>query len=241
MGIHMIRAAVKQALVKSWSYSRLDDYEKCPAYFRYKHIVKMPVPPAPAMERGNQMHSTLEHHVQAPAKYKIPKVLAGSMGKDMLGKLKDYRKRGATPERQLGFDRGWKVVPWNDWDNCWFRAKIDLSVRDESSLVTVDYKSGQMNHAKHRDQLELFALSALLAEPDAEYESSIGHAWYLDHGIIGPAVVVLNKDRAVPKLIKAWEKRSAPMFADRAFKETPGQQCNWCPFSGRRGGPCKKG
>lgn len=236
----MIRAAVKKALVTAWSYSRWADYQTCPKFFFFKHVEKVPTPENPAMARGNDLHKNLENHVKMPKVFKITRQLAGSMGTPMIKELKSLIACGAEAERQIALTKGWTPTGWFEPD-CWLRAKLDLSARHTASLRTIDYKSGQMNHAKHRDQLELFALVAVMAEPNADYESSTGEAWYIDHGIMGPPVVVVNKDRAIPKLRKAWEGRVAPMFADRAFKETPGSQCNWCPFSGRRGGKCKKG
>ena len=34
--------------VTAWSYSRLSDYQQCPAKFKHKHMDKLPDPPGPA-------------------------------------------------------------------------------------------------------------------------------------------------------------------------------------------------
>lgn len=50
-------------LPDSWSYSRLADYETCPARFAYKYIIKIPEAENEAFVRGNKVHKIAEKFV----------------------------------------------------------------------------------------------------------------------------------------------------------------------------------
>ena len=44
----------------NWSYSRLADYEKCAALYRFRHIEKLPEPKGDALTRGINIHTQIE-------------------------------------------------------------------------------------------------------------------------------------------------------------------------------------
>ena len=44
-------------IVRSWSYSALSQYEKCPAQYKYARIEKRPQPSSPVLEKGNFFHA----------------------------------------------------------------------------------------------------------------------------------------------------------------------------------------
>ena len=55
----------------SWSYSKYSCYKLCPAQFKYKYIERIPQGPAPALERGLEIHDDAEKFMKGKLK-KIP-------------------------------------------------------------------------------------------------------------------------------------------------------------------------
>lgn len=223
--------------VTSWSYSRYADYRECPAKFHFKHVQKVPEPQGPALARGNEIHDALELFV-LKKRSKLAEAIRTPMGVlyDQLSAV----RRHAMPEMQAAFDREWRIVPWDDWDRAWCRVMVDLTwLEDGGRTVQLrDYKSGKVNEAKHAEQLELYAVYGFVKYPEAQ--QVIALPWYVDHGLAG-APITFDGRRELTRLQRKWEKSVGPLFADRQFKAKPGAQCKWCPFSGRKGGPCKKG
>ena len=51
--------------VKSWSISKLHDYEKCPRFFQLRHVERIPDPrPSKAADRGTEIHNAAEYFVK---------------------------------------------------------------------------------------------------------------------------------------------------------------------------------
>ena len=59
----------------AWSYSRFNDYKRCPFLFAHKHLLKMKDPePGKALVRGREIHTIAELALtgQAKGKWKCP-------------------------------------------------------------------------------------------------------------------------------------------------------------------------
>lgn len=222
--------------VTAWSYSRLSQYRKCPRQFRYAVIEKRPQPKSPAMERGTAIHEHLQKYIERK-KRKLPIELNATLGPELLQVVDRFRKSRAECELELAVDRHWKPVSWFDRD-AWLRVKFD--VRDTSSgRRLVDWKTGKVYAEEHAEQLELYALVEWSHTPDAP--EILAEDIYVDLGIPPVSSLFTDPKKTVPRLRRKWEKLAAPVFKDQTFKAKPGRECTWCPFSGRRGGPCDKG
>jgi RecB family exonuclease len=227
-------------VLTSWSFSRWSDYRKCPAYFRFKHILKTPEPKNAAMDRGTAIHKLAEDYVSGKTA-KLAKELGAF--KAEFAALKKQKVK--VVEENWAFTNKWDLTTWNNWDHCWLRVKLDVAyVHEEHSVVVpIDYKTGKMRAEKNAEyelQLELYGVSALLQMPSVQAASP--RLWYIDEGVIYPnpeerEIEFFRKD--VPALKKKWEARVKPMFQDTTFKPTPGDACRWCHYSKSKDGPCK--
>jgi RecB family exonuclease len=227
----------------AWSFSRLYTYRRCPAWFRYQNILKIPQPPVPAMERGSELHKRLEVYIKDPAKRRLPttfKLIAPTM--------KKIAKLNPRAELELAFDPAWKRVDWFA-PTVALRIKIDLLYHSgPDTLCIVDYKSGRINPEAHQEQLRLYKLAALLTEAKAVQAITTG-VWYIDHEsvprllstTIAPAFAATLKDEQ-----KYWTAQSAKLVRDKQFRPNPGHACAWCPYSYKKTlltggpGPCLK-
>ena len=229
-------------LVKSWSYSRAADYRKCPARFRFKHIAKLPEPSSPALERGGAVDEAVTRYLDGTSRT-LP---AESKFGLRYGKLRDelavLRKAKARTQLELAVTRDWEPCDWRDWDRAWLRAKLDAALLIDSEprvLRIIDNKTGKVRPEEHAEQVEIYAAVAAAFYPEAE--EIRGQLFYLDQGFASDPAVFTDLRRTVPRLRMKWEKITAPMFRDTRFRATPGGHCVWCPYSGKRGGPCDKG
>ncbi len=230
----------------SWSYSRYSDWRQCPLKAKLKHIDKLKEPGNAAMERGSKIHTDAEQYIKGTLKVLPPEL---ALFKQEFADLKKLFKKKGRPmivEDNWAFTKEWTETQWNDWVGCWVRIKLDCAhyVADTIMVVT-DWKSGKPNDYKTREymeQLELYALSALLLHPFlTEVQVRIG---WTDVGEMYPAEPLSFYPKDQKRLLKEWNSRVAPMMADTKFVPKPNSMCKWCYFgqAGKlKGGPglCK--
>lgn len=224
--------------VKAWSFSRYSDYKKCPLSFKIKHLDKIAEPPNAAMARGAAIHTQAENYLKGtlarlPAELKL---FADEFKE--LRKLYKKRTAGMIVEDNWAFTNAWEPTMWNDWVNCWVRIKLDCAhVVDDTTMLVKDWKTGKFRADKNEEyveQLELYALAALLLHP--HIERVIPMLKYVDLGVTYPAegseIVYTRAD--IPKLKKAWAARVKAMFNDKRFAPRPNNLCGFC-FYGKAG------
>lgn len=219
------------------SFSRLNLYAWCPAQFRFQVVIGLKQPPAPAMERGNELHKTLERFVKAEGKVasKLPKELI-----HLKPELTSYRKLNPTTEAQYAFDDKWNVTGYFDKNVSW-RMKVDLRHEPAKGVVRLtDYKSGKVKPEEHREQLELYILTELLVRPaPTRIEAAM---FYVDHMDEPQVLIVHEKPNAklVARYKKTWEAKAKRIRSDTVLTPTPSEfKCGNCFFSSKRNGPCK--
>lgn len=231
----------------AWSWSRYSDYKLCPLKAKLAHIDKIREPKNQAMMRGAEIHDKARDFIKGIIK-KLPAELASF--KDEFSKLKRlYKKKilGAIVEEDWAYRKDWTQTAWNDWAECYLRVKLDVAYyEDEETLIMIDWKTGKFReemHEEYMEQLELYALAALMLLPHVYKVKPL--LKYTDLGQTFPTGKSLVFDRReVSALKKTWEKRLRPMMNDTVFAPRPNDKCRWCFYgqSGKsKGGPglCK--
>lgn len=214
--------------VKSWSYSAYALYDQCPQKYKYVKIDKMKEPQSEALERGNRIHKLgerflLDQTKTVPVEYRH--------FASMLEQLKELEP---FVEQEWGFDKSWRESGYRDWNKTWFRAKLDAGViYPDKTAEAVDFKTGKL-YKTNEDQVELFGAVMMTRYPQVTHVTT--RLWYLDSGdeIIREYTAA---DR--PKIIKKWEQKVGPLFADQKWAPKPGPLCKWCHFRKDNGGPCR--
>jgi CRISPR/Cas system-associated exonuclease Cas4 (RecB family) len=248
----------KLVQITAWSYSRLGDYEKCPALAKFKHIDKLKEPGGPAMDKGNRVHGLAQVWVTG----KMPTDTWG-MTPALLAELRTFaaklkgarippelerfekefeilRKAKATAEENWCFRDDWTATRYDDWNRVWLRVKTDahyLEVakkgrRRETTVHIIDYKTGR-EYPEHVKQRSLYALGAFLKYPDAV--RAVAEHWYLEAG------VERKTEYAAADLedLKAeWSDKTTALLNDTTFAPRPGAYCQYCHFRKAQGGPC---
>lgn len=245
----MAKKPKPRSKVTSWSFSRYSDYKKCPLSFKLKHLDKIAEPKNDAMQRGADIHDAAEQYLKGL----LPKLPAElKLFEAEFKKLRlVYKKKtvGMVVEDNWSFTSEWDRTEWNNWIKCWVRIKLDAAHHESvDSMIITDWKTGKFRpelHEEYLEQLELYALAALILHP--HLKEAKPRLVYLDQGVIYPAegdksIVYTRAD--IAKLKKTWEKRVKPMFNDTVFAPRPNDKCRWCFYgqSGKaKGGPglCK--
>jgi len=220
----------KAAQFEAWSYSRLREYESCPAKAKYKFLDKIPEgEPGRAMARGARIHELAEAYLNAQRAPKLPPEL-----ELFESEFKALRRAKATPESGFQFDASW--TPLDEWfgDSVWCRVKTDAEYTKGKTCTIIDFKTGKQR-PWHDEQLDLYALAGLLKYP--RVGTVIAELWYTDQGDITSARYDRTDEEEMRSL---WSKRVAPMMGDVIFRPTPSRNaCQWCSFKKAKGGPCE--
>jgi len=230
----------------SWSYSRYSDWRQCPLKAKLKHIDKLKEPGSPAMERGNQLHKDAETYIKGLMPKLNPELGLFKAEFAALRKLYKSKKQPMIVEDNWAFAKDWSESTWNDWVNCWVRIKLDCAhYVAEGVMVVTDWKSGKPNDYKtmeYMEQLELYALAALLLHPHLE-QVQVRIGW-VDVGKMYPEEPLIYTPADTKRLRKEWDGRVRPMMADTKFVAKPNAMCRYCWFGQSKkaeGGPglCK--
>jgi len=228
----MARQTKAASRITAWSFSRLQDYRKCPRFAKYKHVDKIREPGNEAMARGSAIGKMAEDFIIAKGKPKCPPEI-----KEFELEFVELRKRKAVCEDQWAFNSSWEETGWFDHD-AWCRIKTDIYAlnKQTNTLLVVDNKTGKVRE-EHQEQVKLYSLGGLLKFPAADAVDA--RLWYLDHGVEEPAEPKLYTPADIPKLKAYWAKQVKPMLADTRFAPKPSYGCRWCFFSKGNSGPCQ--
>lgn len=240
--------------VTAWSYSRYGDYEKCPRFFKYKHVDRLPQDTeSEAMRRGSALHKFVELYVLgqkatyegfkndrgqpicSPQEYKkFYKEWQGILA-EFQEDLDALKEMNPSTEQQIIFTKDWeKETVWNDWEGAWVRIKVDALVSpDPDTLGLIDFKTGKIRD-EHRGQLSLYAIAGFLIRP--QVKTVRGELWYFDQAEV---VDEEYERKHLTALQKDWAKKTKAMLSDTIYKPKPSHACTWCPFSKAKGGPCE--
>jgi RecB family exonuclease len=220
------------SLVTSWSYSAFELYQRCPAAYKYAKIDKLPDPPSKALLNGRVKHKDVENYLKDPKDVPVP--AAGKLFDWLLPALK--AEPHLLVEQQWAFGRDWRETRWFKDDRTWLRSVLDAGViYDDMTVELIDWKTGKY-YGTNEDQVELFALTAMVRYPQAP--KVMTRLAYLDNG----QQVTAEYDSKDREALRAkWEKKVAPLFREETWAAKPNDKCGWCNFSRSKGGPCRYG
>jgi hypothetical protein len=232
----------------SWSWSRLQDYIKCPRWAKRKHLDKMKEPKSPAMERGASVADAMEQYKKGLSSKLPPEAKGFAEDLKRIRALYKSHRDFTFVEEMWGFDKDWKTVPWDDWNNCVVRIKLDegeMYAEEDGSLTfrVTDDKTGKYRPekvAEYMEQLELYCFGVLLRFP--EVNRAEARLRFLDHDLYHPApdVPFFAERDDLPRLLKKWNAMAKPLLSDTSFLPTPSvDSCRFCPDKKSLGGTCQ--
>jgi len=230
-----------------WSLSALGTFEKCPARYNYKYILKIPEPTRhAAATRGIELHKAVEDFVSGKVE-KLPSEI------DFYTQfLSGLRQHENYPEHKVALTREWTPTEW-DGEDTWYRGVLDLKLltgpkpegdpgatsgcgTEPTEAVVYDWKSGKI-YPDHDDQKSLYSLSTFSEHPSVRRVRAI-HV-YLDLG--QNREITYDRDQ-MHQLRELWTARVGHLERSiqiGAFMPNPSYGCRYCPFSRSVGGPCR--
>lgn len=229
------KAIIPITPIKSWSYSRLLDFESCPQRARFKYIDKVPDIQGEAAERGTRIHQLAEDFVRGKIK-KLPAELI-KFSDEFSALRTRYIEKVVSLEGEWGFDKDWNV---SDYRSAWVRIKLDARVaKTKKHSIVVDYKTGKRfgNEIKHGEQVVLYGLAELLREPHVEIVDV--ELWYLDVDVL---ISTRFTREQLMRFLPGFEKRGIKVTSATTFPANPSiHNCKWCAYGPAKGGQCKEG
>lgn len=230
--------------IKTWSFSRLADYELCPLKAKFKYLDKIPEPERPlppgktehANDRGSRIHDAAEKFIKGDIEL-IPELVKFRRELEHVKAM--YAKGKVTTEGEWAMTKNWQATGWSDPD-AWLRLKCDITVRvAPDHLVVIDLKTGKKfgNEIKHMDQVQLYQLVCFLRYPELKRVDV--ELWYTDIDELTHADFGREKGVA---MLGRYNKRAIMLTTDETFKATPNQfSCKWCPYGPKGTGHCTVG
>lgn len=224
-------------VVKSTSFSRASDFERCPLMFKYRHVDKIlsPAPELPEgeehpMDRGSRIHKLCEDYIQNPLLKMPPEIATHAK---LLDALRAGYKRGKVDvEIGLAFDEHWAPSAGDDFEHTRYRAIIDVAVTvSDSRIYLIDWKTGKKkgNEIKHHQQLMEYACAAQIYDSEIEiFDVAIA---YID---LPPGENMMQRTFTKTEVIKAFpdmKKRHEKVLGATIFPPTPSQfACRFCDY-----------
>ncbi len=220
-------------MIKTWSHSRLVEFESCAYRSKLKIVDKIPEPERPlppgktehAHDRGTRIHEACELYVRGQG----PLPAEAEKFRDEFEALSRLFAGGKVSlEGEWGFDRNWAPCDYYGKE-VWTRIKCDAVVfLSRTRAVVIDYKTGKRygNEIKHGEQTQLYALGLSIKVP--ELTTIDTELWYLDLDDLHHD----QKDtQAWARHRKSWEARGHRMTSAKAFPPNPNKySCQYCPY-----------
>ena len=229
-------------MITAWSWTRYSDYKQCPRKFKYKHVDRMAEKKSPALARGGAVHDAAAEYIKG-GKAPMPAELKAFAAEFKFLRA-EFKKRPFIVEDDWAFRKDWSQTKWDDWTDCWLRIKLDCArLLPGNALSILDWKTGKhrpQNRQQYTEQLELYALGALVRFPDVDAVHP--QLVYLDAEVIYPSdrESLVFKRADVDRLKETWIARTTPLFTDTTHAPNKTVLCGWCSFSKKKGGgPCE--
>lgn len=221
-------------MLKSWSHSKLGDFQKCKRLVFLKHVERIPEPERPlppgktehANDRGSRIHDDCEQYVRGNIPDLTPE--ADKFFGVHLMLLREMYKDGLVSlEGEWGMSDQWEVA---DWKTAWLRLKLDAMVMHSKTHATViDYKTGKKwgNEVKHAEQLQLYQAVTFLRYP--HLESVDAQLWYLDQNETTSQVFTRQQGL---RFVKNFDNRGKQFTTNTDWRPNPNiHSCKWCPYN----------
>lgn len=222
-------------MIKTVSFSRLQDFEKCQWMAKLKYVDKAPQPVRPlppgktehANDRGSRIHEAGELFVKG----NVELIQELHAFREDFEELKRLHKEGAVElEGEWAVNKDWSPVAWASSD-AWCRMKLDAFVHTSPTTARViDYKTGrrQGNEIKHTEQGQIYQLATFLRHPELEH--IVVEFWYTDLG--EKDVKQYSRVQGVTYFDK-YHSRLSKISDCTEFKPNPNAfSCRWCPYKG---------
>jgi len=240
--------SVKKDGVLTLSYFQVEDYLTCPLKYKFRHILRIPVPPNHALVFGRVLHNTIHFYLRRKmAEKKISEAeLLKAYGNFWINEgylsreHEELRKKAGRKALRLFYRRQEesrylpRFIEKNfKWllDSVKFIGRWDRVDFLEDGAVVIDFKATEARDQKEADrktkdslQMDLYALSFTRTQEENLAETQL---YFLESDIIGHAQKGEKElKRAIDKI-----KEAEGGIRSQDFKTKPDwHKCSYCDF-----------
>ncbi len=231
------------------SYSQLDTFTTCPLQYKYRYILKIPVPPSAALTFGDAMHKTIR------AFYELVRVGQKPTKEDLLHLLdtqwstlgyrdRVYEEKMKMHGRELleGFyDKGYDptVIPTSLEEPFKLKitptltlgGKIDrIDTHADGTMEIIDYKTGQAPKARTPQKDMQLTVYAMAGADEGIYKKAPEKVIVSFYFFEGQEKVSATRTKTELEEAKKIIAQKADEMSRSDFAPTPGKHCDFCEF-----------
>ena len=228
-------------MIRSWSFSAWETFNRCPHAAKLKYVDKLPGPPPKddsPLTRGSALHEAAEAYIRSETDT-LPTPL-----RKLQEEYDFYRQQlqdnpgSVLVEPEWAFDSNLNQVEWNA-RNVWLRIKPDIvHLIDATNAVLIDLKTGRRsgNEVKHNRQGQLYAGAMFHLYP--ELFMIRVEFWYPDEKGQKPSRLY-DRDQG-EAFLGRWLQRGLDMTTCTDFPPKPNTaNCRYCDYGPANGnGEC---
>jgi len=240
---------IQRKLVPYVWYTHIETFRRCPLQYKYRHVIKIPVPQSAALGFGDIMHKTMQEMYQQVMKGGEPTEEAllqiyerqwrsnGFMSKAYEGEMKKHGAELLTEYLKKGYDKKTKTIAVEQAFKIKITPEVTLGGRidrvdrhTDGKLEIVDYKTGAA--PKKRDPQEDFQLSlyALAATDPGVYREKPEQVVVSFYFFEGQERMRATRTKEQLEKVKLEIITAADEINKSDFHPTPGMYCGFCEF-----------
>jgi DNA helicase-2/ATP-dependent DNA helicase PcrA len=231
------------------SYSQAETFKKCPLQYKYRYIIRIPVPPSSALSFGDTIHKTLyAFYEKVKQKESVDKHVLLKLYHDNWKSI-GYKNKGYEEKMkqhgvflleeffQKGYDPTIQVIALEQpfkikiTPQLSLGGKIDrIDKTPDGKLEIIDYKTGSA--LKRRDPKDDMQLSvyALAATEKGLYGEKPEHVIVSFYFLEGQEKISGARTKEQLGQVRQEIKIVAENISESTFSPTPGKHCDFCEF-----------
>jgi DNA helicase-2/ATP-dependent DNA helicase PcrA len=239
---------VRQPVSYLW-YTHIESFRRCPLQYKYRYVIKIPIPTSAVLGFGDVMHKSMQEFYQHVIKGEHPTkqtllsiyenkwksngFMSKSYEKDMkqhgIELLNEYFDRGYDQKtKTIAVEQGFKIKITKDIT---LGGRIDrVDRKPDGTLEIIDYKTGAA--PKKRDPSEDFQLSlyALAATDKGVFGEKPEHLLVSFYFFEGQERISGTRSKEQLEKVKEEIVETAKDIGTSDFHPTPGMYCAFCEF-----------
>ena len=230
-------------------YTHIESFRRCPLQYKYRYVIKIPVPTSAVLGFGDIMHKSMQEFYQQVMKGEHPtkemllliyenkwksngfmsKAYENDMKKHGEGLLMEYFEKGYDPKtKTIAVEQGFKIKISKDIT---LGGRIDrVDRKPDGKLEIIDYKTGaapKKRDASEDFQLSLYALAATDKGVFGEKPENIIVSFYFFEG---QERMSGTRSKEQLETVKEEILETAQAIGISEFQPTPGMYCAFCEF-----------
>jgi len=231
------------------SFSRLDNFERCPLSYKLRYIDKVPEIKGVALDTGSKVHEVLERYLKAIRQMKMPQYdkdllrdiasqytvedetsIAGLLSKVDFNEIIPINLMNySSIELRIAVDESWQPVTW-DSPLGFYRGIIDAIVYNPSRkiLYITDWKTNRNLSANPLQLRSYAALAHAVLSDQLDINEFIVRFYYLRLG------VAKEKSFSPTEILWAMDDLSVRLNRMLSATEYPPQLNEYCGYCGVR-------